>query len=457
MGWEMPWYTITDGFDADFGVDEWHGTNAFIRDGDRVFRTYFVNSRGDEAMGSTWSYLDITALGRQEEWEDSPEGYPQTPPYEWWNWHDEYSDRRAGPGLGRPAQRRGRRGPAGARRSSGQARRAAGAGHRVRIACIMCAMRTDISTLAPWPSASRRRGPGGPPDGRRARAVPAGPVLVPAVGGGRRPAGQRGAGDAAHVGHVLVLEAIDAAGAAPATGAGLAAAIADVAVQLGLDRSNASRMLASAVAAGLVTKTTSPRRRPPHRAGHHAGGPGPAGRRPGLAGPGVRPARRRLAARPTPAAWRATSSAWPRSPPTQPPRTRTRRPPMTIILNHTIVPVADAQRGAQFLADLLGLPVSPPAGPFVPVRINDDLTFDFDARLGARAGHYAFLVDDAIFDRALGLAEGSDLAWGPRRAWPTGRSTTSAAAAACTSATPTASPTSCSPRCPEAEPGRALA
>ena len=39
MGWEMPWYTITDDFDADFGVDEWHGTNAFIRDGDRVFRT----------------------------------------------------------------------------------------------------------------------------------------------------------------------------------------------------------------------------------------------------------------------------------------------------------------------------------------------------------------------------------------------------------------------------------
>src|SRR4029434_6384047 len=39
MGWQfIPWYTITDGFDKDFGVDEWHGTNAFIRDGDRVFR-----------------------------------------------------------------------------------------------------------------------------------------------------------------------------------------------------------------------------------------------------------------------------------------------------------------------------------------------------------------------------------------------------------------------------------
>jgi predicted dithiol-disulfide oxidoreductase (DUF899 family) len=91
MGWEqIPWYTVTDDFDKDFGVDEWHGTNAFVRDGDEVFRTYFIDSRGDEAMGSTWSYLDITALGRQEEWEDSPEGYPQTPPYQWWHLHDEY-------------------------------------------------------------------------------------------------------------------------------------------------------------------------------------------------------------------------------------------------------------------------------------------------------------------------------------------------------------------------------
>jgi predicted dithiol-disulfide oxidoreductase (DUF899 family) len=93
MGWEqIPWYTVTDGFDKDFGVDEWHGTNAFIRDGDKIFRTYFINSRGDEAMGSTWAYLDISALGRQEEWEDSPDGYPRTPPYQWWNYHDAYGE-----------------------------------------------------------------------------------------------------------------------------------------------------------------------------------------------------------------------------------------------------------------------------------------------------------------------------------------------------------------------------
>src|SRR3954449_9807044 len=81
MGWQtIPWYTLTDDFDADFGVDQWHGTNAFIRDRDQIFRTYFIHDRGDEQLGSTWSYLDITALGRQEEWEDSPAGYPQTPP-----------------------------------------------------------------------------------------------------------------------------------------------------------------------------------------------------------------------------------------------------------------------------------------------------------------------------------------------------------------------------------------
>jgi predicted dithiol-disulfide oxidoreductase (DUF899 family) len=69
MGWErIPWYTITDDFDKDFGVDEWHGHNA---------------------------------------WEDSPEGYPQTVPYEWWNWHDEYGNDEASAKV-REQIRRGR-------------------------------------------------------------------------------------------------------------------------------------------------------------------------------------------------------------------------------------------------------------------------------------------------------------------------------------------------------------
>ena len=92
LGWDLiPWYTLTDDFDADFDVDEWHGTNTFVRgDDDRIYRTYFIDGRGDEVMGGTWAYLDATALGRQEKWEDSPEGYPQTDPYQWWRRHDEY-------------------------------------------------------------------------------------------------------------------------------------------------------------------------------------------------------------------------------------------------------------------------------------------------------------------------------------------------------------------------------
>lgn len=97
MGWErVPWYTLTDDFDVDFDVDQMHGTNAFYRDDDdRIFRTYFVDSRGDEQLGSTFSHLDITALGRQEAWEDSPEGYPQTKDF-WWHRHDEYDEATTG-------------------------------------------------------------------------------------------------------------------------------------------------------------------------------------------------------------------------------------------------------------------------------------------------------------------------------------------------------------------------
>ena len=89
----MPWMAVEAAyvFEGPAG-NEWHGTNVFYRDGDRVFRTYFINNRGDEQMGSTWNYLDITALGRQEIWEDSPEGYPQTQAYGWWNRHDEYDE-----------------------------------------------------------------------------------------------------------------------------------------------------------------------------------------------------------------------------------------------------------------------------------------------------------------------------------------------------------------------------
>ena len=61
-----------------------------VRDGGNVYRTYFTNGRGVDALGSNWTFLDPTPLGRQENWEDSPDGYPQAQPYEWWRRHDEY-------------------------------------------------------------------------------------------------------------------------------------------------------------------------------------------------------------------------------------------------------------------------------------------------------------------------------------------------------------------------------
>jgi predicted dithiol-disulfide oxidoreductase (DUF899 family) len=105
MGWTIPWYSSFESdFNVDFGVGpetplegvyqdgESFGLSAFIRDGEEVFRTYFTTNRGTEALGSVWTFLDVTPLGRQEEWEDSPPGYPQTKPYQWWRRHDEYEN-----------------------------------------------------------------------------------------------------------------------------------------------------------------------------------------------------------------------------------------------------------------------------------------------------------------------------------------------------------------------------
>ena len=95
MGWQGPWYSSAGSdFNRDFGVttDEYEvfGLSVFIREGDEVFRTYFTSGRGVETLGTPWTLLDLTPLGRQEDWEDSPGGYPQTAPYGWWRRHDEY-------------------------------------------------------------------------------------------------------------------------------------------------------------------------------------------------------------------------------------------------------------------------------------------------------------------------------------------------------------------------------
>jgi predicted dithiol-disulfide oxidoreductase (DUF899 family) len=97
MGWTIPWYSSAENeFNVDFGLTtdqgETFGLSVFLRDGDKVFRTYFTAGRGVEALGSTWTFLDLTPLGRQEEWEESPAGWPQTPPYQWWRRHDSYGE-----------------------------------------------------------------------------------------------------------------------------------------------------------------------------------------------------------------------------------------------------------------------------------------------------------------------------------------------------------------------------
>jgi predicted dithiol-disulfide oxidoreductase (DUF899 family) len=97
MGWTFPWFSS---FDSDFnfdigatiGEDEKSAVSVFVRDGDSVYRSYVTSGRGDEMLGTVWSYLDLVPFGRQESWEDSPPGWPQTPPYDWWRHHDKYDE-----------------------------------------------------------------------------------------------------------------------------------------------------------------------------------------------------------------------------------------------------------------------------------------------------------------------------------------------------------------------------
>lgn len=95
MGWNLPWYSTngTD-FNVDMGAtvdgEEHHGVSVFLRDGNDVYRSYFTGRRGVEHLGSHWTYLDLTPFGRQETWEISPPGWPQSEPYVWLRRHDDY-------------------------------------------------------------------------------------------------------------------------------------------------------------------------------------------------------------------------------------------------------------------------------------------------------------------------------------------------------------------------------
>jgi predicted dithiol-disulfide oxidoreductase (DUF899 family) len=95
MGWPYPWYSSADtDFNQDLGLstakNEKYGLSAFIRDdNDAIYRTYFTDGRGVEGL-NVWTLMDLVPFGRQEQWEDSPAGFPQSKAFVWWRRHDEY-------------------------------------------------------------------------------------------------------------------------------------------------------------------------------------------------------------------------------------------------------------------------------------------------------------------------------------------------------------------------------
>lgn len=93
LGYDQPWVSsLGTTLNKDLGIDgdREHVLSVFIRDGNKIYRTYFTGARGVEYLGTPFALLDTTPYGRQEKWEDSPKGWPQTEPYQWWRFHDEY-------------------------------------------------------------------------------------------------------------------------------------------------------------------------------------------------------------------------------------------------------------------------------------------------------------------------------------------------------------------------------
>ena len=95
MGWKLPWASsLGSSFNDDFGAtvdgEEVHSVSVFLRDGHRVFHTWQTFNRGEEPFMMVFDLLDLTPYGRQETWEDSPQGWPQNPPYQWMRPADSY-------------------------------------------------------------------------------------------------------------------------------------------------------------------------------------------------------------------------------------------------------------------------------------------------------------------------------------------------------------------------------
>jgi len=87
VGNAMTWCsTASSSFGTDVGAPPGGGfaVNVFLRDGDTVYRTWHTNGRGTEQLGYSFGLIDLLPYGRQEEWQDSPEGWPQSPTYSRW-------------------------------------------------------------------------------------------------------------------------------------------------------------------------------------------------------------------------------------------------------------------------------------------------------------------------------------------------------------------------------------
>ena len=87
VGNRMEWYSSArSSFGADVDAPPGGGfaVNVFLRDGDTVYRTWHTTGRGTEQLSHTFALIDLLPWGRQEEWQDSPEGWPQRPTYSGW-------------------------------------------------------------------------------------------------------------------------------------------------------------------------------------------------------------------------------------------------------------------------------------------------------------------------------------------------------------------------------------
>ncbi|MGB8403253.1 MAG: DUF899 family protein [Mycobacterium sp.] len=87
VGNTMDWFSASAssfGADVDAPPENGFAVNVFLRHGDTVYRTWHTNGRGTEQLGYSFSLIDVLPYGRQEQWQDSPEGWPKSPTYSKW-------------------------------------------------------------------------------------------------------------------------------------------------------------------------------------------------------------------------------------------------------------------------------------------------------------------------------------------------------------------------------------